>query len=123
MNVFERPGHWAVPTLCAYAGMNTMNRNLQRIVMDPAESAQFSQTLPWLAALIVLYMVAGWGVYRWLRWAPWVTAAVFGRYIYSVMSAQGMQPRALVEASLFAAACLWFLLADVRLRFRHGKWI
>jgi hypothetical protein len=124
VSALENAGHIVMPTLCAYAGATTLNRSLVQTVLDPARGPeQFSETLLWLAPLVALYLLAGWGVYRWLRWAPWVTVAVFGRYIYMVLSAPGMQPRALLEASLFAAACLWFLLPDVRARFRHGRWI
>jgi hypothetical protein len=120
----ENAGHWVMPSLCTYAAFTTLNRSLVQTVLDPGKGPeQFSGSLPWLAGLVALYIVAGWGVFGWRRWAPWVTVAVFGRYIYAVVSAQGTQPRALAEASLFAAACLWFLLPDVRARFAHGRWI
>jgi hypothetical protein len=123
VSALENAGHVVVPSLCAYAGMTTLTRSIQRIALDPAESAQASEALPWLGAQVALYLLAGWGVYGWRRWAPWVTAAVFARYGYVAVEAQGAQPLALVEAALFALACFWFLLPNVRARFRYGRWI
>ena len=112
-----------MPTLCTYAAFTTLNRGLVRTVLDPAQGPeQFSKWLPWLAVLIVLYLVAGWAVYSWRRWAPWLTVALFGRLAYIDFSAGGT-PQALLEAGLFAVACLWFLVPDVRMRFSNGKWL
>lgn len=124
MSAVENAGRWAVPTLCTYAAFTTLNRSLVRTVLNPAEGPeQFSKALPWLAALVVLYILAGWAVYTWRPWAPYLTVALFGRLVYDDVRLIGAQPRAWLEACLLMAACLWFLLPDVRLRFRYGKWL
>lgn len=124
MNALERAGHTVVPTLCAYVAFGTLMRSLTRVALDPEQSAQFARALAGPAALAVFYLVSGWAVFTWRRWAPFLAAALFGKYVYELMSlgSLGTRAGALAEAGIFTAAALWFLLPGVRAEFSHGRW-
>ena len=54
-----------------------------------------------------------------------MVVALFGKYVVVLMSRAPsvLEMPVLAEAGLLTAGAAWFLLPEVRSRFRHGKWL